>query len=103
AINAVDTNGDTPKFVVSSSNSAITTLLPTTNPDLELHVSYSGSNTLSDPSFQGTVIIELFKDRAPNTVRQIVDLTNQHFYDGVIFHRVVAGFVNQAGIGIAAH
>jgi uncharacterized repeat protein (TIGR01451 family) len=106
-INAVDTNGDTPSYTVTSSNPAISTLLPTTNPDLLLNISYTGSGQPSDPSFQGTVIIELFKDRAPNTVDQIVSLTNQHFYDGVIFHRVVAGFVNQAGqptpADVAAH
>ncbi len=95
-INAVDTGGFPVTYSVSSTNPAITTLLPTDNPSLKLHIQYTGTGG-SDPSFEGDVIIELFKDRTPNTVAQIVSLTNQHFYDGVVFHRVSSGFVNQAG------
>ncbi len=96
-INAVDTGGNPVSYSVSSTNPNITPLLPTTNPDLVLNISYSGNGTASDPAFSGQVIIELFQDRVPNTVAQIVSLTNQGFYNGVLFHRVSEGFVNQAG------
>jgi len=46
---------------------------------------------------QGTIIITLFPGVAPRTAARIAQLANQGFYDGIVFHRVVAGFVAQAG------
>ena len=40
---------------------------------------------------------ELYPDIAPNTVRNFVDLINRGFYDGLIFHRVIPGFMIQGG------
>ncbi len=45
----------------------------------------------------GTMKAELYPDIAPITVNSFVFLANDHFYDGVIFHRVVPGFVVQGG------
>jgi cyclophilin family peptidyl-prolyl cis-trans isomerase len=45
----------------------------------------------------GNIDIELYPDRAPETVANFLDLVEGGFYDGLIFHRVVAGFVIQAG------
>ena len=45
----------------------------------------------------GNIDIELYPDRAPETVANFLDLVDNGFYDGLIFHRVVAGFVIQAG------
>ena len=45
----------------------------------------------------GTVDIQLEPDLAPNTVKQIVTLTNQGFYNGLKFHRVIDGFMAQTG------
>ncbi len=41
--------------------------------------------------------IELYEDIAPNTVRNFVSLAKKGFYDGVIFHRVIPGFMIQGG------
>ncbi len=41
--------------------------------------------------------IELYEDIAPNTVRNFVSLVKKGFYDGVIFHRVIPGFMIQGG------
>lgn len=41
--------------------------------------------------------IELYEDIAPNTVRNFVSLAKKGFYDGVIFHRVIPGFMVQGG------
>lgn len=41
--------------------------------------------------------IELFPDIAPNTVNNFISLINQNFYDGLIFHRVIEGFMLQGG------
>lgn len=40
---------------------------------------------------------ELFPNEAPNTVANFEQLANSGFYDGVIFHRVIPGFVSQGG------
>ncbi len=40
---------------------------------------------------------ELYPDVAPNTVNNFISLINQGFYDGVIFHRVIPGFMIQGG------
>jgi len=45
----------------------------------------------------GTVDIELEPNIAPKSVQQIVTLTNQGFYNGLKFHRVIAGFMAQTG------
>lgn len=41
--------------------------------------------------------IELYKDLAPNTVKNFVSLVNKGFYDGLKFHRVIPGFMIQGG------
>jgi len=46
---------------------------------------------------KGTFIIELFPDAAPIATANFVALTRCGFYDGIGFHRVIAGFVIQAG------
>ncbi len=46
---------------------------------------------------KGDIVFELFADKAPKTVNNFVFLSRQGFYDGVIFHRVIANFMAQAG------
>lgn len=45
----------------------------------------------------GTFKVELREDYVPITVNNFKDLTNANFYDNLIFHRVIAGFMNQDG------
>lgn len=45
----------------------------------------------------GTFEIELFEDKAPVTVKNFIDLAEKGFYDGLIFHRVIDGFMIQGG------
>jgi peptidylprolyl isomerase len=45
----------------------------------------------------GTVTIEMRPDLAPNHVARIRELARQGFYDGIVFHRVIAGFMAQTG------
>ena len=40
---------------------------------------------------------ELYPDIAPNTVRNFISLVNKGFYNGLIFHRVIEGFMIQGG------
>jgi cyclophilin family peptidyl-prolyl cis-trans isomerase len=46
---------------------------------------------------RGTITAKLFADEAPNTVNNFVFLAREGFYDGVIFHRVIEGFMLQGG------
>jgi cyclophilin family peptidyl-prolyl cis-trans isomerase len=45
----------------------------------------------------GPFSIELFEDKAPITTKNFVDLAEKGFYDGVVFHRVISGFMIQGG------
>ncbi|MBR6632998.1 MAG: peptidylprolyl isomerase [Clostridia bacterium] len=45
----------------------------------------------------GQIKLELYPDVAPITVENFVSLVNEGFYDGLIFHRVIAGFMIQGG------
>ena len=44
-----------------------------------------------------TMTAELYPEIAPNTVRNFVELAQKGFYDGLIFHRVISGFMIQGG------
>ena len=45
----------------------------------------------------GVMKLELYPDVAPNTVRNFISLSNSGFYDGLTFHRIIAGFMIQGG------
>ncbi|MBR6172313.1 MAG: peptidylprolyl isomerase [Eubacterium sp.] len=45
----------------------------------------------------GEMKLELYPDIAPNTVRNFVNLVQKGFYNGLIFHRVISGFMIQGG------
>ncbi|MDO5549112.1 MAG: peptidylprolyl isomerase [Eubacteriales bacterium] len=45
----------------------------------------------------GVIKAELYPEVAPNTVRNFVSLVSKGFYDGVVFHRVIPGFMIQGG------
>ena len=54
-------------------------------------------NTLYLELKDGRVVIELLPDLAPNHVARIKELTREGFYDGIVFHRVIDGFMAQTG------
>ena len=54
-------------------------------------------NTLVIDTTQGRVVIEMRPDVAPNHVAQIKKLAREGFYDGIVFHRVIEGFMAQTG------
>ena len=45
----------------------------------------------------GSVTIELYPDKAPETVKNFLQYVNDKFYDGTIFHRVISNFMIQGG------
>ena len=46
---------------------------------------------------EGTFMIELFPEDAPNTVNNFLKLVESGYYDGIVFHRIIPGFMIQAG------
>jgi cyclophilin family peptidyl-prolyl cis-trans isomerase len=53
--------------------------------------------TASIETDKGTMVLELFADKTPKTVNNFVFLAREGFYNGTIFHRVIADFMVQGG------
>jgi len=58
---------------------------------------YANENIMILKLKNGDVVIELFQDIAPNHVERIKSLAKDKKYDGVVFHRVIDGFMAQTG------
>ncbi len=85
--NTTDTNMDlnsTPDF---SSQSSVTQLPTKTD----------SNPVISLKTKDGEILIKLYQDKAPNTVTNFINKSNEGFYNGLIFHRVIAGFMAQGG------
>ena len=54
-------------------------------------------NTIIMETTKGKVVIELLPDLAPSHVARIKELARENFYDGIVFHRVIDGFMAQTG------
>ncbi len=54
-------------------------------------------NTLLMETTKGAVVIEMRPDLAPNHVARIKELVREGFYNGIVFHRVIEGFMAQTG------
>ena len=54
-------------------------------------------NALIMETSKGKVTIELRPDLAPKHVERIKQLVREKFYDGIVFHRVIGGFMAQTG------
>ncbi|MFV2093238.1 MAG: peptidylprolyl isomerase, partial [Hyphomicrobiales bacterium] len=54
-------------------------------------------NTLFLDLYNGRVVIKLRPDLAPKHVKRVKELTRKGFYDGIVFHRVIDGFMAQTG------
>ena len=55
------------------------------------------SYTATIQTNRGDIVIDLYADKAPNTVNNFVALARDGYYDGVSFHRVIADFMIQGG------
>lgn len=65
--------------------------------NITYHETKEITNYVKLDTTKGIILIELFPEIAPITVKNFQDLVNEKFYDGLIFHRVVKNFVIQAG------
>src|ERR1051326_3213609 len=94
-LRATDADGDKITYTVKSSNSGATPFIHTGNTWIKLTV--SGVTGSSDTPFSGDMTFQLFNDLAPNTAATIAGLVQSGFYKNLTFHRVLKGFVIQAG------
>ena len=84
-------------FITSLFISLLTTNAISANKEEELSDTKDLENILYIDLKQGRVEIELLSDVAPNHVARIKELARKGFYDGVVFHRVIEGFMAQTG------
>ena len=68
-----------------------------TNFETELEPMADADRLTLNLSSGGDVVIRLRPDLAPGHVKRITELAEQGFYDGVLFHRVIPGFMAQGG------
>ena len=87
-----DNAGTTPSVLVNQSS-----LLNNTGTGTAIDNQTSANKTATIETSQGPIKIEFYPDVAPNHVKNFQDLASKGFYDGVVFHRIVPGFVIQAG------
>lgn len=98
-----DNPGDLPTSTPISSATADgsttpdATVAPKTFAEAEQVVDPAKKYTATLKTSKGDIVIELFADKAPNTVNSFVFLAQKGYFDGITFHRVVKDFVIQGG------
>ncbi len=100
-LTASDPDGKPLKFsakivnaTVSNRTALTIAIAPRSNRSLVLNVSGVDGN---NQPFTGDMVLQLFEDLVPHTTARIIDLVNSNFYNGLLFGRVVQGFVAQGG------
>jgi cyclophilin family peptidyl-prolyl cis-trans isomerase len=93
-LTATDTTNLPTGFDVQSSNPNVTATVLTGGRSLRINVTGVDAN---DNEFTGDLTFRLFEDLAPNTTARIIQLAQSGFYNDVIFHRIIPGFIAQGG------
>jgi|GEM_PF-2294390 cyclophilin family peptidyl-prolyl cis-trans isomerase len=94
-ITAFDPDGQPLHFAATVSNKKVTAVFaPSSNRSLLINV--SGVDA-TNRAFTGAMVLQLFEDLTPLTTARIIDLVNSNFYNGLLFQRVIKGFVAQGG------
>ena len=57
----------------------------------------SGDQIAIIETSEGTIKVDLYEDKTPNTVQNFINYAEEGFYDGLVFHRVIDGFMIQGG------
>ncbi len=63
----------------------------------QLQIAHAANPKVKMETSKGTIIIELYPDKAPISVANFLQYVNAGAYDGTIFHRVIKNFMNQGG------
>ena len=109
-IDDIDVPGDKSVLVpltgVDEQGQPITYTFESSDPDVELALVSQQSQSIvlnvsgtdkDGNAFTGTIVLKLFEDLAPATTARIKELVSSGFYNNLTFHRVLDGFVAQAG------
>jgi len=70
---------------------------PTATPKAEQTVQKTDNPVVVLETNQGDITLELFSKVAPKAVKNFIELSKKGYYDGIIFHRVIKGFMIQGG------
>jgi cyclophilin family peptidyl-prolyl cis-trans isomerase len=71
--------------------------LPTTPEELLKLLSNSTNPVVRMTTGKGDMLVELYEDKVPNTVANLIELAENGFYKGMGFHRIIPGFMAQGG------
>lgn len=82
---------------VGGTSDTLTYTVSSTNPNLTAEVLTGNRSLRMVVENYGTMVFELFEDRAPNTTSRIISLAQTGFYNGLTFHRVIKDFMIQGG------
>ena len=63
----------------------------------QIQLAHSANPKVKVETSKGTMVFELYPEKAPKTVANFLDYVNAGSYDGTIFHRVIKNFMNQGG------
>jgi cyclophilin family peptidyl-prolyl cis-trans isomerase len=85
-LDGYDPNGGPLTYTISVNGSVVTGTLLEGNRSMRV-----------DVSTYGQMVFQLFEDRAPRPTGRVIELAEDDFYDGILFHRVIDGFVIQGG------
>lgn len=72
-------------------------IAPASTPTPKAIIDNKKTHMITIDTNYGKIVIETYDSDAPNTVKNFVTLAQKGFYDGVIFHRVIKGFMIQGG------
>ena len=88
------------KKVLAVAGAAAALLAMTAGSALALDPGYrapDAEHTLVIDTTKGRIVVELYPNLAPLSSERLITLTRQHFYDGLVFHRVIEDFMDQTG------
>ncbi len=92
--NAYSTSTPSIDTTINASSTATSTISSTTNNNSS---SKNFMHTITIETTKGTIVFETYDADAPKTAENFVTLANKGFYNGLIFHRVIPGFMIQGG------
>jgi cyclophilin family peptidyl-prolyl cis-trans isomerase len=71
--------------------------LPTNIEDIRKMESNPANPVIKITTSKGNMLVELYEDKVPNTVANMIELADKGFYKGMSFHRIIPGFMAQGG------
>lgn len=77
--------------------------IPTDPAEIKRLLSNPTNPVIKIDTSQGVMLAELYEDKVPNTVANMIELADQGFYKGMRFHRVIRGFMAQGGCPYSKH